>query len=31
MEFPKRFEQSRFETQGQLVREKLVDERVFTA
>ena len=30
MEFPKRFEQSRFETQGQLVREKLVDERVFT-
>ncbi len=29
MEFPKRFEQSRFETQGQLVREKLVDERVF--
>ena len=24
MEFPKRFEQSRFETQGQLVREKLV-------
>jgi replicative DNA helicase len=30
MEFPKRFEQSRFETAGQLVREKLVDERVFT-
>jgi replicative DNA helicase len=30
MEFPKRFEQSRFETSGQLVREKLVDERVFT-
>lgn len=30
MEFPKRFEQSRFDTQGQLVREKLVDERVFT-
>ena len=30
MEFPKRFEQSRFETHGQLVREKLVDERVFT-
>ncbi len=30
MEFPKRFEQSRFETCGQLVREKLVDERVFT-
>jgi replicative DNA helicase len=30
MEFPKRFEQSRFETQGQLVREKLVDERVFS-
>lgn len=30
MEFPKRFEQSRFETKGQLVREKLVDERVFT-
>ncbi len=29
MEFPKRFEQSRFETHGQLVREKLVDERVF--
>jgi replicative DNA helicase len=29
MEFPKRFEQSRFDTQGQLVREKLVDERVF--
>ena len=29
MEFPKRFEQSRFETRGQLVREKLVDERVF--
>jgi replicative DNA helicase len=30
MEFPKRFEQSRFETRGRLVREKLVDERVFT-
>jgi replicative DNA helicase len=30
MEFPKRFEQSRFDTQGYLVREKLVDERVFT-
>jgi replicative DNA helicase len=30
MEFPKRFEQSRFDTQGQLVREKLVDERVFS-
>lgn len=30
MEFPKRFEQSRFETHGQLVREKLIDERVFT-
>lgn len=30
MEFPKRFEQSRFDTRGQLVREKLVDERVFT-
>ena len=30
MEFAKRFEQGRFETQGQLVREKLVDERVFT-
>ncbi len=29
MEFAKRFEQSRFETHGQLVREKLVDERVF--
>ena len=29
MEFPKRFEQSRFETRGRLVREKLVDERVF--
>jgi replicative DNA helicase len=29
MEFPKRFEQARFETHGQLVREKLVDERVF--
>jgi replicative DNA helicase len=31
MEFPKRFEQSRFDTRGQLIREKLVDERVFTA
>jgi replicative DNA helicase len=30
MEFPKRFEQSRFDTRGHLVREKLVDERVFT-
>jgi replicative DNA helicase len=30
MEFPKRFEQSRFDPQGKLVREKLVDERVFT-
>jgi replicative DNA helicase len=30
MEFPKRFEQSRFDTRGQLVREKLVDERVFS-
>lgn len=30
MEFPKRFEQSRFDTHGQLVREKLVDERVFS-
>jgi replicative DNA helicase len=30
MEFPKRFEQSRFDTNGQLVREKLVDERVFS-
>ena len=29
MEFAKRFEQSRFETHGQLVREKLVDERLF--
>lgn len=29
MEFAKRFEQSRFETHGQLVREKLIDERVF--
>ncbi len=29
MEFAKRFEQSRFETQGQLVREKLLDDRVF--
>jgi replicative DNA helicase len=29
MEFLKRFEQSRFETHGQLVREKLVDDRVF--
>ena len=31
MEFPKRFDQSRFDTKGHLVREKLVDERVFTA
>jgi replicative DNA helicase len=30
MEFPKRFEQSRFDTRGHLVREKLVDERVFS-
>jgi replicative DNA helicase len=30
MEFPKRFEQSRFDTKGHLVREKLVDERVFS-
>ena len=30
MEFPKRFDQSRFETRGHLVREKLVDERVFS-
>ena len=30
LEFPKRFDQSRFETKGQLVREKLMDERVFT-
>jgi replicative DNA helicase len=30
MEFPKRFDQSRFDTRGQLIREKLVDERVFT-
>jgi replicative DNA helicase len=29
LEFPKRFDQSRFETKGQLVREKLMDERVF--
>ncbi len=29
LEFPKRFEQSRFETHGQVVREKLVDERVY--
>jgi replicative DNA helicase len=29
MEFLKRFEQSRFETQGRLVREKLIDDRVF--
>ena len=29
LEFPKVFEQSRFGTEGQLVREKLVDERVF--
>jgi len=31
LEFPKRFEQSRFDTHGHLVREQLVDERVFTA
>ena len=31
MEFAKRFEQSRFDTSGKLVREKLVDERVFSA
>ena len=31
MEFAKRFEQSRFDTRGHLVREQLVDERVFTA
>ena len=30
MEFPKRFDQSRFDTRGHLVREKLVDERVFS-
>ncbi len=30
MEFPKRFDQSRFDTKGHLVREKLVDERVFS-
>jgi replicative DNA helicase len=29
MEFQKRFEQSRFETEGQIVAEQLVDERVF--
>jgi replicative DNA helicase len=29
MEFLKRFEQARFETHGQLVRERLVDDRVF--
>lgn len=31
MEFPKRFEQARFGTRGHLVRETLVDERVFSA
>ena len=30
MEFPKRFDQSRFDIKGQVVREKLMDERVFT-
>ena len=30
MEFPKRFDQSRFDTRGQVVREKLVEERVFS-
>ena len=30
LEFPKRFDQSRFDTKGQIVREKLMDERVFT-
>ena len=30
LEFPKRFDQSRFDTKGQVVREKLMDERVFT-
>ena len=30
LEFPKRFDQSRFDAKGQLVREKLMDERVFT-
>ena len=29
LEFRKRFEQSRFETEGRMVREQLVDERVF--
>ena len=29
LEFPKRFDQSRFESQGRVVAEKLVDERVF--
>ncbi len=29
MEFQKRFEQARFETEGQIVTEQLVDERVF--
>ena len=29
MEFQKRFEQSRFETDGRIVAEQLVDERVF--
>ena len=30
LEFPKRFDQSRFDLKGQVVREKLMDERVFT-
>jgi replicative DNA helicase len=30
MEFRKRFDQGRFETDGKLVAERLVDERIYT-